>query len=201
MSDIFGGFARGGGPFAESAASPRPQSGSDVTASVAVTLEQLARREKVRVELPTGKTLELSVPPGTKPGQTIRLRGQGLPRMGGAGDALVSVEFVPHPKFKLDGDALRLDLPLTIDEAVLGAKVRVPTLEGAVALTIVPGSNAGRTLRLKGKGLPNATGGNGDLLVTIRIVLPEEADKELEEFLREWRKTHAYSVRADDFEN
>ena len=135
-----------------------------------MTLEQIVHGEKVRVDLPTGRTLEVAVPFGTRPGQTIRLKGQGRPGpMGGTpGDALVTVEFVPHPLFRVDGDTLRREIAVTLDEAVLGAKVRVPTLDGPVTLTVPPKSSGGRTLRLKGKGLPRAGGGRGDLLVALQ---------------------------------
>src|SRR5690606_13071706 len=106
--------------------------GADVTANVAVTLEQIARGEKVRVELPTGKTLDFALPPGVKNGQVIRLRGQGQTTLlgGPPGDALVTVDFVPHPQFRAEGENLRADVPISLDEAILGAKVRVPTLDG-----------------------------------------------------------------------
>ena len=115
---------------------PQPQRGQDVTATAAVTLEQIVHGEKVRVDLPTGRTVEIAVPVGTRPGQVIRLKGQGQPgALGGpAGDALVTVEFVPHPLFKVEGDTLRREIAITLDEAVLGAKVRVPTLDGPVTL-------------------------------------------------------------------
>jgi len=195
LNDILSGFARGGaaggGPRARASAGPRPQParGDDVQAVAAVTLEQLVRGEKARVDLPTGKTLDITIPPGTRSGKTIRLRGQGQPGVlgGPAGDALITVEFVPHPHFRVDGDTLRRDVNVGLDEAVLGAKVRVPTLDGEVSLNIPAGSTGGRALRLKGKGLPVPTGGRGDLLVTPRIVLPEKPDPELEALMRAWR--------------
>ncbi len=201
LSDILGGFAGGfarGGPRAQPRAAP--VRGEDVSATVAVTLEQLVHGEKVRVDLPTGKTLEVSIPPGTKSGQSIRLKGQGRPGMlGGAhGDALVTVEFIPHPLFRAEGDHLRRDISVTLDEAVLGARVRVPTLDGSVTLTVPPKSSGGRALRLKGKGLPRAGGGRGDLLVTLRIVLPEGGDPELEALMKKWRETHRYQARSEE---
>lgn len=201
LSEILGGLGRGGAD----AGQARPgagRAGGDVTATVAVTLEQLARREKVRVDLPTGRTVEVAFPPGTRPGQVIRLRGQGQanPLGGPAGDALVTVEFVPHPRFRVEGDALRLDLPVSLDEAVLGAKVRVPTLEGPVTLTVPAHSSGGRSLRLKGKGLPRADGTIGDLIVSLRIVLPEKPDPELESLMRRWRDSARADVRGREFE-
>lgn len=200
LSEILGGFSRSGGP--AGARSARGGRGEDVTATVAVTLEQLARRERVRVDLPTGRTVEISIPPGARPGQTIRLRGQGQgdPIGGTAGDALVTVEFVPHPQFKPEGENLRFDLPVGLDEAVLGAKVRVPTLDGPVTLTVPAGSSGGRTLRLRGKGLPKAGGGEGDLLVSVRIVLPEDGDPELTALMQRWRAEHRHSPKREEFE-
>ena len=198
LSDILGGFARG----TRTATRPPPARGEDVSATVAVTLEQLVRGDKVRVDLPTGRTVGISVPGGTRPGQSIRLKDQGRPGGpgGSPGDALVTVEFVPHPLFRADGDGLRRDIAITLDEAVLGAKVRVPTLDGPVTLTIPAKSSGGRVLRLKGKGLPRAGGGRGDLLVTLRIVLPEGGDAELDALMQRWRDTHRYQVRGEESE-
>ena len=150
--------------------------GEHVTATAAVTLEQLALGEKARVDLPTGRTVEVAIPPGTRPGKIIRLKGQGRanPLGGEAGDALITVEFVSHPRFRVEGDTIRGDLEVTLDQAVLGGKVRVDTLEGPVTMNIPPHSSGGRTLRLKAKGLPKVAGGRGDLLLTLRIVLPEK---------------------------
>jgi DnaJ-class molecular chaperone len=193
INEIFGRFAREGAAGAGAGAGPRPRAarGEDVQAVAAVTLEQLVRGEKARVDLPTGKTLDINIPAGTKAGQTIRLRGQGQPGVlgGPPGDALITVEFVPHPHFRVEGDTLRRDINVSLDEAVLGGKVRVPTLDGEVSLNIPPNSTGGRALRLKGKGLPVSTGGRGDLLVTPRIVLPERPDPELEALMRKWQET------------
>ena len=143
-------------------------------ADITVSLREAVHGGKSRVTLPTGRTLEVTVPAGIEDGQTIRLKGQGHASAygGEAGDALVTVKIAKHPYFRVDNRDLRLDLPLTLYEAVLGAKVNVPTLDGKVELTVPAGSNGGRTLRLRGKGLPNPGGTPGDLLVTLRIVLP-----------------------------
>ncbi|MCX5512396.1 molecular chaperone DnaJ [Kaistia algarum] len=213
LNDILGGFGGfggrgghsdfgGGSPFgSQGGRAPRRSRGEDVAANVAVTLEQIVNGEKARVELPTGKTMEIAVPAGTRSGGKIRLRGQGWasPDGGPAGDAVVAVDFVPHPLFKVEGDNLRVDLPISLDEAVLGAKVRVPTLGGSVTLTVPAGSNGGRVLRLKGKGLSTASGGHGDLLVTLRIVLPEIIDPELEAMMKRWRDEKHYSARGPEF--
>jgi DnaJ-class molecular chaperone len=175
--------------------------GADVRGEVAVTLEDVATGRKPKVTLPNGRTVALTLPAGVTDGQTIRLQRQGDPSTTGGphGDALVTVRFVPHPLFKPDGADLRLDLPISLDEAVLGAKIAVPTLSGKVQVTIPPHSSSGRVLRLKGKGLPKASG-HGDLLVTPRIVLPEGADGELEALMRKWREGKTGSVRGSGFE-
>ena len=150
-----------------------------------------------RTRLPTGKDIDVKIPAGLTDGQQIRLKGQGQALPGGAaGDALITVTIAPHPHFKPDGVNLRLDLPIALYEAVLGAKVRVPTLDGAVELAIPPGTSAGRTFRLKGKGLPAKTG-HGDLFVTVRIVLPEAHDPALEELMRRWRDAQPYDPRKE----
>ena len=121
----------------------------------------------VRVRLPTGKDVDAKIPAGLASGQQIRLKGQGMAGPGGAGDALITVSIAPHPVFTLEGADVRLDLPVTLYEAVLGAKVRVPTLDNPVEITIPPGTSSGRTFRLKGKGFP-AKEGKGDLLATVQ---------------------------------
>ena len=198
LKDIFGGVGRGGAG-AGAGAGPRakPVKGEDVSAVVGVTLEQLVHGEKARVDLPTGRTLDVAIPAGTRSGQTIRLRGQGQPGVlgGPPGDALVTVEFVPHPEFRVEGDMLRRDVPVTLDEAVLGGKIRVPTLEGDVTMNVPANSSGRQSLRLKGKGLPRAGGSRGDLLVGLRIVLPEGGDPELAKLMETWRATKRYSVR------
>jgi len=147
--------------------------------------------------LPTGKEIDVKIPAGLADGQTIRLKGQGLPGPGAAaGDALITVTIAPHPIFQRDGADLRLELPITLYEAVLGAKVRVPTLDGAIELAIPAGTSSGRTLRIKGKGLPSKDGA-GDLYVTANIVLPESGDAELEELMRQWRDGKPYDPRRD----
>jgi DnaJ-class molecular chaperone len=195
---VFGGMgagtrrSRSAGPQADFETLDR---GQDVAAALTITLEEAAKGVTKRMRLPIGKDVDVRIPAGLADGQQIRLKGQGLPGHGGTvGDALISVTIAPHPLFKPEGANLRLELPITLYEAVLGTKVRVPTLGGAVELAIPPGANAGRTFRLKGKGLPTR-GGHGDLLVTIRIVLPDGKDPELEEMMRRWRDTKPYDPR------
>lgn len=191
FADLFGGARRRAGP--------QPIRGDDVVATAVVPLETLAKGGSTRVILPSGRTLEVKIPAGVDEGKQIRLRGQGQPgSMGGEpGDALVTVKAAAHPYFKLDGRDLRLDLPVTVYEAALGARVATPTLDGKVELTIPPHSNSGRVLRLRGKGLPAADGKiAGDLYVSLKIVLPEKASADLDQRMREWRDAHSYDPRA-----
>lgn len=187
----FGAFA--GGPGAGAMAK-----GADTMVTARVRLEDLVGSGKVRVALPSGKTLDVKIPAGFEPGQQMRLKGQGGE---GAppGDAIVILVHEPHPLFRPDGYNLRLDLPVSLDEAVLGAKVRVPTLEGAVDMTLPAGTTGARPFRLKGKGLPDKSGGRGDLYVTPRIVLPDGADGGLEQLMKRWREVKPYSPRGPEY--
>lgn len=130
-----------------------------------------------RITLGDGSTIDLKLPAGLESGKQMRLKGKGEPGPAGAGDALVTIEIDPHPFFERVGDDVRLELPVTLDEAVRGAKVKVPTVDGAVMLTIAPGSSSGKVLRLKGKGFPKASGARGDQLVTLSIDLPGDLDE------------------------
>ena len=191
FSELFGGGrGRRGGP---------PPKGEDFTATVLVPLAEVARAGKTHVVLPTGRTLEVKIPRGVEDGQQIRLRGQGRPsgHGGEAGDAIVTLKFAPHPLFRVEGRDLRIDLPITLYEATLGGKVDVPTLDGKVEMTVPPNSSSGRTLRLRGKGLENAAGVRGDLYVSLKIVLPDATDSELESLMRRWRDQKAYDPRRN----
>ncbi len=170
----------------------------DVTVSMSVSLEEAVKGGEKRVRLPNGKELNVKIPAGVSEGQQIRLRGQGETAHGHPpGDLLISVQIAPHAFFKVDGSDLRVDLPVTLYEAVLGGKVRVPTLGGAVELSIPKNTSSGRTFRLKGKGLPKPAGGAGDLFVTTRIMLPDGNDSELEALMQKWRDGHPYNPRSD----
>ena len=199
LKEVFGGAARGGRrsqPF-EQEDFGGAAAGRDVTGTVAITLPEVLTGTSRRVHLPTGKEIDAKLPAGLADGQTIRLKGQGLPGPGGAaGDALITVTIAEHPLFKRDGLNLRLEVPVTLYEAVLGGKVRVPTLDGAVELAIPRGTNSGRTLRVKGKGLPGKDGA-GDLYATIRIMLPESGDTDLEQLMKKWRDEKPYDPRRD----
>ena len=194
FADFFGGGARGRG---------RPRAaptGEDLQGAVTVSLTEAVQGGSARVALANGRTLEVRIPAGIEDGKQIRLKGQGNPGpMGGEpGDALVTVRIAKHPFFRVEGRDLRLDLPITLYEAVLGGKVQVPTLGGAVEMTLPPGTNSGRILRLRGKGLPPAgTVAAGDLLVTLRVTLPEKTDAEFEGLMRKWQSMNPYDPRKD----
>jgi DnaJ-class molecular chaperone len=167
----------------------------DIAASLTISLPEAAHGAKKRVQLPTGKEVEIKLPAGLAEGQQVRLKGQGVAGFGGrAGDLLITVSIAPHPLFKRDGADLRIELPIALYEAVLGAKVRVPTLDGAVELAIPAGTNSGRTFRFKGRGFPGRDG-KGDLLATARIVLPDRSDAELDDLMRRWRERKPYDPR------
>ena len=172
--------------------------GQDLRYTLEVDLLEAVTGAKKRVTLPDGGTLDLTVPEGVDDGQVLRLKGKGAPglRGGEPGDALVEIKVRSDPVFKRQGDDLLTNVPIAIDEAVLGAKVEVPTATGRVQLTIPKGTSSERVFRLKGKGVANrATGITGDLLVTIAIVLPEKIDDGLAYFLSEWRQKNAYDPR------
>lgn len=190
FSDIFGNFRSGG-----MRGDPGPVRGQDVRYTLDVDFLEAAQGAKKRVTLPGGGLLEINVPEGTTDAQVLRLKGKGQPsrRGGEAGDALIEIKVRPHDVFKRQSDDILLDLPLTIDEAVLGAKIEVPTISGRVQLTIPKGTSSGQVFRLRGKGVRNTTtGAIGDQLVTTRIVLPATIDDGLAYFLSEWRQKNSY---------
>jgi DnaJ-class molecular chaperone len=194
FSDLFGG-ARGRRGESEGPFSMR---GRDVRYTLEVDFLEAASGAKKRVTMPDGGVLDLSVPEGVSDGQVLRLKGKGSPGIGSseAGDALVEIKVRPHPQFSRVGDDIELQLPIALDEAVLGAKIEVPTVSGRVQLTIPKGTSSGRVFRLKGKGVHNSTAGRtGDQLVSVRIVLPDKIDDKLAYFLSEWRQSHGYDPR------
>ncbi|MCC8953907.1 J domain-containing protein, partial [Bradyrhizobium sp. Pear77] len=195
--------ARGGGGARGGRASPFEFEGGgvgvdlDLSVTMTVSLEESAGGGDKRVRLPTGRELNVKIPPGVTAGQQIRLKGQGDTAQGHRpGDLLITISIAPHPFFKVDGNDLRIDLPITLYEAVLGGKVRVPTLGSAVELSIPKNTSSGRTFRLKGKGLSKA-GAVGDLYVTTRIILPDGNDAELEALMQTWRERNSYNPRSD----
>jgi DnaJ-class molecular chaperone len=172
----------------------QPQAkGEDVNATLAVSLEDAHKGGSVPLRLPNNKVVNVKLPGKVEDGQQIRLKGQGAasPWGGEPGDAIVTVKFERHPKFRRDGTDLRVDVPITLYEAVLGGKVRVPTLDGEAELTLPANINTTKALRLKGKGLH----GDGDLYASLKIVLPEAGDPDLESLMRFWRDQKPYKVR------
>ncbi len=194
--DIFDEFIRqatrgtAGGKRRGAGTGPRPERGADVTYALKLDfLEAAAGIVKKRVSFPDGKALDLTIPPGTEEGAKLRLKGQGKPGIAGgeAGDAYVDIQVLPHPFFERKGSDVYLDLPVTLHEVVAGAAITVPTIDGKVTLRVPENSNAGTTLRLKGKGIDAKGGPRGDQYVRIRIALPDEPDRELERFLEKWK--------------
>ncbi|HUV31935.1 MAG TPA: DnaJ C-terminal domain-containing protein [Devosiaceae bacterium] len=185
------GSRMGGGRFTQA-----PARGQDYAVAVRVSLEQVHARASVAVKLPTGRTVSVKLPDEVKDGQQMRLKGQGgaSPTGGPPGDVTVTIRIERHKHFKLDGHDLRVEVPIRLYEAVLGAKIRVPTLESAVELSIPPGVDTSKSLRLKGKGLY----GKGDLYASLNIVLPKAGDPDLESLMRFWREQKPYKVRDED---
>ena len=138
-----------------------------------------------RVALAGGKTIDVKLPNGVEEGSKIRLAGQGQTGPGGTGDAIIAIEIAPHPHFSRDGKDIRLSLPISLTEAVLGAKIKAPTPEGPVMLTVPKGASSGKVLRLKGRGFTDKAGKRGDLLVTLAIELPAD-DEPLQSFVESW---------------
>lgn len=172
--------------------------GANVSYTVPISFLEAARGAKKRIKLADGKTLDVAIPPGTEDRQQLRLKGQGMPGVGGgpAGDALVEVHIEPHPFFERKGNNVHVELPVTLQEALLGATVTVPTVHGSVSMKIPPGSNSGTTLRLKGKGIQAREGDEvGDQYVKLRVMLPERPDQELREFIENWSRSHGYDPR------
>jgi DnaJ-class molecular chaperone len=193
FGDIFdglfgGGRARGqGGGFGGfgGRAAPPPQKGPNVAYRLRVPFEQAATLAEQRIMLKNGQQVSVKLQPGVETGAQMRLAGKGDLGPGGAGDAMVTVDIAPHPHFARDGENIRLNLPITIAEAVLGAKLKVPTVEGPVMVGVPKGSTSGQTLRLKGRGFSTKGGGRGDQLVTLMIDVPKD-DAALEGFASGW---------------
>jgi len=177
---------------------PFRRQGDDLACSLHLPFLEAARGGNHRVTLPNDRTVDVSLPPGIEDGQQIRLRGLGMPGSAGgnAGDALVSVDIEPHPYFSREGQDIRLALPISIAEAVEGAKVQVPTITGRVWVTIPAGSNSGTVLRLAGKGLATPNGDSGHQLIELIVMLPDTPDAELADFIRRWPAAKSQDPRA-----
>lgn len=191
LGDIFEGLFGGATQTRTGAqAGPRPQpgpppKGANIAYEHLVSFTDAATLAPQRIALRDGKTVEFKLPKGVVAGQQIRIPGKGQPGPGGNGDAMVTLKIGRHPHLVRDGDNIRIDLPISLKEAVLGGKVKVPTVEGAVMLTVPPKTNSGATLRIKGRGFTGKSGMRGDQLVTLMIHLPAD-DAKLKEFVASW---------------
>lgn len=169
--------------------------GADVRYAMEIDFLEAVNGATRQVTLPDSKTLEIRIPPGTRDGQTLRLAGKGGEGTSEAGDAMIELHVRPHPYFRLTGDDIRLDLPISIGEAVLGGKIKVPTPAGPVMASVPENSSSGRTLRVKGRGVARPNGTRGDLYATLKIVLPDEPDAELKAFVTGWSGGKRYNPR------
>jgi DnaJ-class molecular chaperone len=191
---LFGGAGAGRRDF-------RPQArGADVSYTLPVDFLDAAKGATRRVQMADGRPLDIRIPAGIGDRQTLRLKGQGMPGFEGGppGDAYVELHVQPHPIFERKDNNVHVELPVTLGEAVLGGKVEVPTIDGPVTMTVPKGSNTGSTLRLRGRGLVDpASGSRGDQYVRLKVMLPKEQDRGLEEFLERWSKEHSYDPRRE----
>ena len=190
--DIFAEFMGGAGRNARQ----QPQR-EDTPYTLNVPFIEACIGGKRRVTLMNGKTIDVTIPPGTAEGHKLRLRGQGQPSMNGlAGDALVEIHIEPHAFFTRKEQDILLDAPISLQEAILGASITVPTLDGQVSVKVPKGTNTDATLRLKGKGVPNSKGGAGDMFVKLKVVLPEKIPGDLTDFIEKWGKKNDYNPRG-----
>ena len=188
LSEIFGRQGRGN----------IRMRGADARYHLALDFLDAINGGKRQLTLPDGSVLDVNIPPGTRDGQILRLRGKGRPGIGGGppGDALIEIEVRPHRIFTREGDDIHVELPISLREAVLGGKVTVPTPSGSVTMTVPKWSNTGTVLRLKGRGVPRpGGGGSGDEYVTLKVMLPDKPDPELEKFVAQWQPATARNPR------
>ena len=185
--------------FGRSGQANRSRRGSDVRYSLDIDFLDAINGGKRTVTLPDGSTLDVKIPPGTRDGQLLRLRGKGEPGLGEGppGDALIEIHVRPHPLFRREGDDIHLELPVSLRDAVLGGKLRVPAPTGTVTMTIPKWSNTGAKLRLKGKGVPRRNASRGDEYVTLKIMLPDKPDPELERFMAKWQPRERTTQAAE----
>ncbi|MDJ0513387.1 MAG: DnaJ C-terminal domain-containing protein [Methyloceanibacter sp.] len=196
FSDIFGdmfGRSAGMGGRGPRGGARFSMPGQDAQYHLNIPFLDAVNGTKTRITLPDGSTLDVTIPPGVNEGQVLRLKGKGHPGLGEGppGDALVEVGVMPHDVFKREGNDIVVELPISLEEAVLGGKVEIPTIGGKVAMAVPAGANSGQTLRLKGRGVK----GKGDQLVRLIVVMPDKIDDDLKQFVEEWKKTHAYDPR------
>ena len=173
--------------------------GQDHLYKMEIDLRDAVIGKEQEIVLADGKRLKVKIPAGISNGEKLRFKNQGGPGIGNgkAGNAYVEILIKPSELFKINGSSLEIEIPLSLDEAVNGAKIKVPTIEGTVNVTIPPGVNTGSRLRIKGKGMPlGKAQGRGDQIVIVRVVLPENLDNEFREFIKNWSKTHSYNPRG-----
>jgi DnaJ-class molecular chaperone len=183
FSELFGqAFSQRAG--AGGSSQRRATPGADLSVTLDVTVEEVATAAKVAATFPSGKSISVKLPAYVEDGQTIRLKGQGEPGFGGPGDALVKIRIRRHPRYRVEGRDLHVDVEVPLADAVLGAKVAVETPAGKIAVTVPPWSSSDKVLRLKGRGLPEKAGGHGDLYAHVRVMLPEQPDAELEALMK-----------------
>jgi DnaJ-class molecular chaperone len=187
--DIFAEFFRGRGGSRGS----MPRRGSDISYRLEIDFLDAVNGAVKQLQMPDASEIKVTIPPGTRDGQVLRLKGKGQPGLneGPPGDALIEIAVRPHPSFTRKGDDIHVELPISLGDAVLGGKVEAPTPTGRVTVTIPKGSNTGTVLRLKGKGVKRADGGQGDQFINLKIMLPEHSDPELEKFVANWSGRHS----------
>ena len=200
MSDIFAEFmrARGQGGFEQSGGREFHAAGQNRRYTLQISFLDAVFGASQKLTLPDGNRIEVKIPIGITEGQTIRLRGKGDPGIGGGppGDALVTVSVTGHPVFRREGDDIRITLPISVDEAILGGKVPAPTIDGKVNVAIPPGTSSGRMLRLRGKGVKKrGSSERGDQLIELEVAMPKKIDDDLKEFMESWRNNHGYDPR------
>jgi len=194
LNDLFGGRARAG------QRREMKMRGGDVNYSLKVDFLDAVRGASQRITLPDGRSLDVKIPAGMEDGQTLRLAGQGGEGFGGGprGDAYVTITVAPHGFFERKDNNIHVEVPITLQEAVLGGKIMVPTVDGEVQMTVPKGSNTGKTLRLKGRGaVDRGSGQRGDQYVKLKVVLPDAPDAALVDFIKVWGPDHAYDPRKD----
>lgn len=197
FSKMRSGFGGGFGNEYNSEETHPKKKGATVNCWLELDFAEAAQGAKKTVRLPTGKELNVNVPAGFEDGQSLRLKGQGMPGLNGApsGDAMVEIHIKPDAMFSRKGNDVHLDLPITVTEAVLGAKIEAPTIDGAVHVKVPEGANSGTTLRLRGKGIKDKEGKRGDQYVKLRVMLPDKTNKEFKDFITKWSEKNSYNVR------
>ncbi|MCK6451273.1 MAG: J domain-containing protein [Alphaproteobacteria bacterium] len=187
FEEVFGGGRRRRGGFRAR--------GADISYALTIDFLDAARGGTRRIKLADGRTLDVNIPAGTEDGQTLRLKQQGTPGLGGGtpGDAYIEITVTPHPFFRREGADIHIEAPVALQEALLGAAIEVPTIDGRVKVKLPKGANTGTKLRLKGRGMPQGKGARGDQYVTLKVVLPDPPDDALTRFVEGWAKN-----RRDD---